>query len=372
MSDTKFSCPACGQHLAGDARYAGTQIRCPACQQPFIVPAARAPVPVAVAVSSGGTTLQATVPGRAVSPPPPPAASQPVSSPARTSRLAIASLICSIGSFIIIPLGFIPGIICGHMAKKRIAQDPTLAGRGLAKTGLIVGYVALGIQGLVLLAVLSLVLFFGVRVAQQVPAPPGQAPPMARVQRPRPLAVSGVLPEPAAESGPADTTPDAAGWTLQLKDVSIPAGPVTGRIKGRIFNSEKAWLENGWLKFSQGAGFFPDLEIDVVLFINETAELSGKTFTVPKAEVGGNPHVWLKWKPAGRDVPEHKSWMQGYALDLEFGVIADGKVPGKIYLCVPDAEKSFVRGTFKASLKPRVGPQESTPERAATTRPKRN
>ena len=95
---------------------------------------------------------------------------------------------------------------------------------------------------------------------------------MGRFQRLRPPAASGGLPEPAAESGPADTKPDAAGWTLQLKGVSIPAGPVTGRIKGRDFNSEKASVENGWLKFAQGADFFADLKIDVVLFINDSAE----------------------------------------------------------------------------------------------------
>jgi hypothetical protein len=279
------------------------------------------------------------------------AASQPIIGPARTSKLAIASLICSIGSFIIIPLGFIPGIICGHMAKKRIARDAALGGRGLAKAGLIVGYVALGIHVLVLVAVLGFATLVGVKVSQQMQVPSGQTPPTIRFSRPAAPAAPGNIAEPAAESGPVDTTPDAAGWTLQLKGASIPTGPVTGRIKGRDFKSEQASLENGWLKFRQGADFFPDLEMDIVLFVNLNAELSGKTITVPKQEFGGNPHIWMKWKPDGQDTPEQKSWMEGYAMQLEFGRMLNGKMPGKIYLCVPDKEKSFIRGTFEVPLR---------------------
>jgi hypothetical protein len=74
----------------------------------------------------------------------------------KTSGLAVASLVCSIGSFIIIPFGFIPGIICGHMALKRIAQTPALRGRGMAKAGLIIGYVAVALCLLVVIAVLAL------------------------------------------------------------------------------------------------------------------------------------------------------------------------------------------------------------------------
>lgn len=369
MSDIKFSCPACGQHLAGDAGYAGTQIRCPGCQESFMVPAAPASLSAAVGTSSGRLPLHGTAGGRAGLPAALPAARRPVGGPTRTSKLALASLICSIGSFFIIPLGFIPGIICGHMAKKRIAHDPTLAGRGLAKAGLIVGYVALGIQGLIVLAVLGFALFLGVRVAQQVSVPPGQTPPMGRVQRLRPPAASGGLPEPVAESGPADTTPDAAGWTLQLKGVSIPASPVSGRIKGSNFVSETVSLEGGLLKFAQGADFFADLEMDVVLFVNLSAELSGKTFTVPNKESGGSPNIWMKWKQAGKDTPEQRSWLEGYAMKLEFGKMANGKLSGKIYLCVPDEEKSFIRGTFEVPLRRARGASAVAPIRPAPTKP---
>jgi len=62
------------------------------------------------------------------------------SKPARTSRLAIASLVFSL----VIPMGCIPGIICGHLALRKIEKDASFRGRGLALAGLIIGYIFLG------------------------------------------------------------------------------------------------------------------------------------------------------------------------------------------------------------------------------------
>lgn len=43
--------------------------------------------------------------------------------------------------------------------------------------------------------------------------------------------------------------------------------------------------------------------------------------------------------------------MKGYSMRLEFSAPAGNKVPGKIYLSLPDKEKSFVAGTFEAETK---------------------
>ena len=331
-----------------------------------MVPAARPAVPVAVAVPSGGTTLPAPVAARAAAPAAPRAVTQPLRSPARTSRLAVASLICSIGSFLVIPFGFIPGIICGHMAKKRIARDSTLAGRGLAKAGLIVGYASLGVQCVALVAFL---MFVRATVARQMSAALAQNPPMARDQRERPSAAPGGLPHAGAKRGPADTTPDAAGWTLQLKSVRIPDSPVSGRVKGSDFVSEKTSLQGGLLKFARGAEAVPDLEMEVALPVTLSGQLSEKTFTVPSKSPGGNPKISMQCKQAGKDTPEEMSWMEGYAMKLEFGKMLNGRLPGKIYLCVPDEEKSFVRGTFEVPLRRERGGSAVPPLRPATAQP---
>ncbi len=61
--------------------------------------------------------------------------------PARTSGLAVTSLILSL----IGPIGCIPAVICGHIALAQIRKNAAVKGRGLALAGLIAGYSILGL-----------------------------------------------------------------------------------------------------------------------------------------------------------------------------------------------------------------------------------
>ena len=72
--------------------------------------------------------------------------------PGRFSALAVASLICSV----FVPLGSIPGIICGHMAKAQLRCSVYLEGRKMANAGLLISYCVLmatvAVAGIFLLA----------------------------------------------------------------------------------------------------------------------------------------------------------------------------------------------------------------------------
>jgi len=66
----------------------------------------------------------------------------PLPTPVASSGLATASLICGIGSVFFGTLAGIPAIITGHLALGKIKKSGgVLQGRGLAITGLILGYV---------------------------------------------------------------------------------------------------------------------------------------------------------------------------------------------------------------------------------------
>jgi Domain of unknown function (DUF1707)/Domain of unknown function (DUF4190) len=88
-------------------------------------------------------TAQATVPG--------PAAPAMVTSSARTSGLAIASLACGLAQFVFGPLATIPAIVLGHMARSQIKRTGE-QGAGLALAGLVLGW-GVVILGIVLIAV---------------------------------------------------------------------------------------------------------------------------------------------------------------------------------------------------------------------------
>ena len=72
--------------------------------------------------------------------------------PGRFSALAAASLICSV----FVPLGSIPGIICGHLAKARMRRNIFLEGGKMASAGLLISYcvlmATLGTAGIFFLA----------------------------------------------------------------------------------------------------------------------------------------------------------------------------------------------------------------------------
>lgn len=342
MSAFKFACPSCAQQVSADSGDAGSTVVCPNCQSQLLVPQPPA-------FASG----ELPVAQRLAPPPPPPpplsppgAAISPPPRPARNSGLAVASLICSIGSFFFIPLGFIPGIICGHMARKRMEQDPSLGGAGLAKAGLIVGYVSLGLHVLIGIALVAFFAVFATRIAQAA----RQGSPQSTTQQ-TPSDTQGTDDSKLQRQAPADLEPDSAGWTLKLGDASVPDAKVSGRIHNQPFTMDNVQLDQGWLKFRKGSGFFADLEMDVVPFIQKPEELYGRTFKIEPGTTGMKPHIWLHWKSGGNSLPQQASFMTGYMLKLELGQPQNGKVPGKIYLCVPDATKSFIRGTFELPVK---------------------
>lgn len=73
----------------------------------------------------------------------------------KTNTMAIVSLISSILGFTAVPfLGSIVGIITGHMALRQI-RDTGEGGTGLAKAGLIIGYVVVALTVLAIIAVIA-------------------------------------------------------------------------------------------------------------------------------------------------------------------------------------------------------------------------
>ncbi|HEX5398886.1 MAG TPA: DUF6805 domain-containing protein, partial [Verrucomicrobiae bacterium] len=141
MSEFKFLCPECGQKILGDTAYINTQIGCPTCRKTITVHAAPsvASAPVEVAASPGGATA-APVSRTAPRPPQPPSSTAARNrTSGRFSALAAASLICSV----VVPLGSIPGIICGHMAKAKMRRNILLEGKKMANAGLLISYCVL-------------------------------------------------------------------------------------------------------------------------------------------------------------------------------------------------------------------------------------
>jgi hypothetical protein len=81
--------------------------------------------------------------------------------PARTSTMAVLSLVFGIVCWVALPfIGALAAVICGHAARGEIrrAAPGTIEGDGLAIAGLVLGWVHLA---LFVLALMAVMLFFG-------------------------------------------------------------------------------------------------------------------------------------------------------------------------------------------------------------------
>ena len=92
--------------------------------------------------------------------------------PPQTSGLAIASLVLGLCSFLLGFLTGLPALICGHLSLNQIKKSGgIIKGRGMAITGLVIGYLTVLIIPVAILAGIALPVFNAVQMkGQQVKA----------------------------------------------------------------------------------------------------------------------------------------------------------------------------------------------------------
>lgn len=114
----------------------------------------------------GWRALSTVVANAPIASAPPPAL--PPQEPAKTSGLAIGSLICGIaGLFTLVTA--LPAVICGHLAQSQIKKsNGRKTGKGMALAGLIMGYVMIAAIPMIgLMAAMAIPAFQKVRAVSQ-------------------------------------------------------------------------------------------------------------------------------------------------------------------------------------------------------------
>jgi hypothetical protein len=148
-------------------------------------------------------------------------------------------------------------------------------------------------------------------------------------------------PVPVVAERPANDT----NWTLNLDTVTIPESAVAGYIHGKVLIPQRMILNADGLTL-RTADNPPEAGVTIYLRENR-GNLFGKSVVI-KPDATNAPLVNLRWKDAeGNAVTQPE---RGYALRIEFGRPAGDRLPGKIYLCAPDDQKSYVVGTFTAEI----------------------
>ena len=166
--------------------------------------------------------------------------------------------------------------------------------------------------------------------------------------------------ETAKQNIPPPTNAPTSGieWKLDLSGAKIPDANVAGRIHGRDFNSERAILQGGQLTLRLGSSGLTDLGVAIYLPQRQGEQWSGQ-----RVNIGTNlsraPRIQLRWMDGGQGRTEN--FTNSYAMKLEFGQAANGRMPGKIYLSTPDEAKSCVAGVFNAEIRKPIPPKTRTP-----------
>src|SRR4051812_37047842 len=291
MSEFKFACPVCGQHITADSDASGGQLECPTCFRKIVIPQAPASPDSKFIVSAsevGKPRPTTVINGLA-------GETQPQQH-SRTSVVIIAgvvALVCVAGAV-------------GFVFRDKIFKRGTEVAQG--KTN----------------------------------GPPKKVEPKKVYQVPTNIV-----------------------WSLELTNVTYPDSAPAGSVHGSGFFSEKAVLQGGTLHLRQGRTTPPDLGISIQFFAQLGEDLSQKIIEVTPDRAPPLPKVTLRWKDQ-QDKAVTKNYNEGYALRVEFGEAANGRMPGKIFISLPDEGKSFAAGTFTAEIRKPPAPKAKQPKKPKT------
>jgi len=175
-----------------------------------------------------------------------------------------------------------------------------------------------------------------------------------------PKAIAHAIPMPEApQIPPKPIAPPAndTNWMLVLDTNTIPDAPAVGRLHGQDFLLEHASFQNGSLLLRMGLRGPVEFGVSLNFSSAQPEELSEKSLNITtNAEKAAK--VTLRWKDDSGTV-QKQNFEAGYALRLQFGTLANNRLPGKIQLCLPDPEKSYLSGSFIANAtKPKPKPAQ--------------
>jgi hypothetical protein len=140
---------------------------------------------------------------------------------------------------------------------------------------------------------------------------------------------------------------DDSNWLLNLQGVAIPDSVAAGRIHGQDFLVERAVFSHGALILRTGRKGPVTFGVTINFNGAQPVALAGKNLNI-LADTNKSALVTLHWEDD--DANARGSYDINYALRLEFGALTNRHLPGRIYLCTPDPQKSYVMGTFDADV----------------------
>jgi len=287
MSEFKYACPVCGQHIKCDSSQEGSVMECPTCFQKITVPQAPSSEDQKFIITGTkvGERPVPTVPeDRALV--------APEKNLPMAAVVALLIMVCAAGAAVFVFRGkiFKPSTVVAPARQVESAADEE------------------------------------------------STSPATNQIRPKPA------PAPPLVAPPANDT----NWMLDLTAAAIPSSTAAGRIHGRDFIVERAILQNGSLTLRTGRNGTVEFGVIINFGGAPPESLAGQSFSIT-TNADKAAGIMLRWKDD--DQQSKVTITNGYALRLNFGQLSGNHLSGKIYLCVPDETKSYIAGTFNADIR---------------------
>lgn len=316
MADIIFDCPACKQPVQADDAWAGQEIQCPLCHAPMIVPGAP---PTAHELHYTGKQLVEV-----------PKENKLKAGATQTARSSAGS-----------------GAVIRNFQKPVAKKQNPVVKYGVT----VLVLAALGIGGWLGWPYLKPHLPF-LKSEETAAADNPAAKEGSGAGEAASTAEAAVPPAPPPVKE-APMTPPV--YTLDVAQAKISEGKANGTITGLEFVPDTEQLEKlpgvYVLDLRQGTGATPDRGLRVYLRLTGTNTPAGQSWTVTP-DMKGTPvsQVVKSWKTNPKYAAQERAFSTGFALKLEFGQVTESNtIPGKLFVALPDKEKSVVGGVFLAT-----------------------
>ena len=171
------------------------------------------------------------------------------------------------------------------------------------------------------------------------------------------IATSGCEQSPTGDSNPskpAATSKQSDSQAPQhraerepaIDEAKIPDRPVSGQVMGRPFQPDGFEISViRSLDFWVGDRIFPTAKVSITLQLGFGESPAGQSLDLHPGEGGGfRPMIQISLK-SDSGKPIFKSFRNNYRLKLSFGEAVEHRVPGRIYLRLPDKETE-IAGVF--------------------------
>ena len=90
-------------------------------------------------------------------------------------------------------------------------------------------------------------------------------------------------------------------------------------------------------------------ESELIIFIDRKD--GQKEWTITPDSNNDVPHVHMKFAKPGKTFPSTLMYMEEYSMKLVLTEVSEKTVKGKIHISLPDYHKSYLVGTFTATVR---------------------